>query len=143
MQIVISLTGSLVILILLTISVIHVYWAFGGTWGMDTAIPESDNGVKLFNPGVFGTLAVAAGLTLFAFVVAGSTGLLNINRLSFLFDYGIWLISLIFFARGIGEFNYVGLFKKVNYTKFAYWDTRLYSPLCLFIACLALLVAIA
>jgi hypothetical protein len=34
----------------------------------------------------------------------------------------------------MGEFNYVGFFKKVKDTEFAKWDTKLFSPLCLLIS---------
>ena len=36
----------------------------------------------------------------------------------------------MFAARAIGERRYVGFFKRVRTTEFAWWDTRVYSPLC-------------
>lgn len=36
--------------------------------------------------------------------------------------------------RGVGEFRYVGLFKRVKGSRFARNDTRFYSPLCLMLA---------
>jgi len=38
-----------------TLASIHVYWAFGGRWGWDSAIPTRD-GEPLFEPGRFQTL---------------------------------------------------------------------------------------
>jgi hypothetical protein len=37
-------------------------------------------------------------------------------------------------ARGIGDFNYLGLFKRLRGSRFATLDTYLYSPLCLLLA---------
>jgi hypothetical protein len=36
----------------------------------------------------------------------------------------------------------MGFFKQIHDTGFAYWDTRLFSPLCLLISVLAFLVAV-
>jgi hypothetical protein len=48
-----------------------------------------------------------------------------------------WLcdaLALGLLARAIGEFKYVGFFKRVRDSKFARLDTLLYSPLCLLLA---------
>jgi hypothetical protein len=37
-------------------------------------------------------------------------------------------------ARTVGDFKYVGLFKRVRGTPFARLDTLLYSPLCLLLS---------
>jgi hypothetical protein len=42
--------------------------------------------------------------------------------------------ALGLFARAIGEFKYVGFFKRVRGSRFARRDTLLYSPLCLWLA---------
>ena len=49
------------------------------------------------------------------------------------------IVTGLFFLRAIGEFRYVGFFKRVRDTAFAKADTRFYSPLCVFIAVLSLL----
>jgi hypothetical protein len=36
--------------------------------------------------------------------------------------------------RAIGEFRYVGLFKRVRESRFAALDTRVYTPLCVALA---------
>jgi len=43
------------------------------------------------------------------------------------------LIAVAFFFRAVGDFNYVGFFKKVKNTGFAKRDNRYYSPLCLLV----------
>ncbi len=42
------------------ISIIHVYWAFGGQWGTGAVIPIKDGSQqKVFSPRKWGTLCVA------------------------------------------------------------------------------------
>jgi hypothetical protein len=53
-----------------------------------------------------------------------------------------WVICLLFFIRAIGDFKLIGLFKRIHDTGFAWWDTRVYSPLCLLISILAFLVVV-
>jgi hypothetical protein len=36
--------------------------------------------------------------------------------------------------RAIGDFRLVGVFKRIRGTPFAWWDSRLFVPLCCFIA---------
>ncbi|MFL6300128.1 MAG: DUF3995 domain-containing protein [Terriglobales bacterium] len=49
--------------------------------------------------------------------------------------------SVACFCCSIGNFTTIGFSKTVLGTRFAYWDTHLYSPLCLGLAVLAGIVA--
>ncbi|WP_281635816.1 DUF3995 domain-containing protein [Flavobacterium marginilacus] len=42
--------------------------------------------------------------------------------------------------RAIGDFNYVGFFKKIKLAKFGKNDTKYFSPLCLIIGILTLIL---
>lgn len=123
-------------IILLLISGIHVYWALGGRWGLQNALPER-NGLKTVKPGAFVTLAVAlvfGGMALFYLYKAG---LLNVSPRelpAWLDRYGLWLLASIFLLRAIGEFRYVGFFKRIRHSRFADLDTKFYSPLCLLLS---------
>jgi hypothetical protein len=117
-----------------SLALLHVYWAAGGTWGHAAAVPTGGGGARLFNPSRASTLAVAAGLLLAALVVLGRLGVRAAPLPGWVFVWGGWLIALLFLARAVGEFRYVGLFKSVRGTNFADWDTWLFTPLCLFIA---------
>jgi hypothetical protein len=127
--------------ILLALSLLHVYWAFGGNWGLTAAVPSLD-GQPLFENGLWDTLAVALALSVAAVICLGT---LN-YRLSFLptwvYQTGIWCIAMVFLLRAIGEFHYFGFFKQVNDSLFAYWDTVLYTPLCLGLAICCIVLAI-
>ena len=131
--------SALLTLIFLLLSGIHGYWALGGRWGSGAVFPELPHNQSDFKPGPLPTLVVAAGLLLFGGVVAGRGGWLSFfsPQWAAWFGYGTWAIAGIFLLRAVGEFRYVGFFKSVRHTRFAYWDSRLYSPLCLVIAILA------
>ncbi|WP_241675049.1 DUF3995 domain-containing protein [Paenibacillus luteus] len=55
---------------------------------------------------------------------------------SWLANFGGWTLAVVFLIRSVGEFNTVGLFKRIRKTPFARMDTFVYSPLCLFLSCL-------
>lgn len=77
-----------------------------------------------------------ANLAAFFTVVAAYSRLKEHHLPEWMVSTGGWMIALVFFIRTIGDFHWVGICKKKKGTLFAHWDTRLYSPLCLFIAIL-------
>lgn len=126
-----SFITLLAISALCMIGVLHLYWAFGGTKGIDIALPTR-NGERLINPGR--TLTAWVGLMLFGFAFVAYSLFFDDLSSSCCRDYcivGGWIISAIFTLRGIGEFNAVGMFKKIKSSEFAYYDTRLYTPFAL------------
>jgi len=66
-----------------------------------------------------------------------------IPGLSGLVRVGAWLIAAAFALRAIGDFRYVGFFKRVRESRFARLDTFAYSPLCTLLALLIGFSAIA
>jgi Protein of unknown function (DUF3995) len=52
-------------------------------------------------------------------------------------------LAAVMVARFLGDFRYVGVFKRVRGTRFADLDTRLYAPLCLALAVGCASVAVA
>ncbi len=120
--------------LLTTIAAVHFYWAVGGRWGVSLAIPTSADGHHpLFEPGPIGTATVGALLLVGAAVAMGR--LLPTWQVVLL-----RLMAVVFTLRAVGDFRYVGFSKRVKATPFAYWDARLFSPLCV---ALALLAAVA
>ncbi|PWN70221.1 DUF3995 domain-containing protein [Chryseobacterium phosphatilyticum] len=123
-------------LILASIAIIHIYWAFGGSWGKQQAVPTTPTGVPLFAPGFVASFGVGAVLTCFIILV-------NLGNSDYIpqkiYTSLLALVALIFLIRSIGDFKYVGFFKKVNETNFARLDKRYYSPLCLTIFILFIL----
>jgi hypothetical protein len=122
------------------LALLHVYWAMGGRWGRAAAVPTAD-GRPLFSPSPAGTLLVAAALLIAALVIAGAAGWLGQAVPRRLFRLLTMALAPVFLLRAIGDFKYVGFFRRASESAFAYWDLRLYSPLCLFIAVAALVLA--
>ncbi|MCV9933329.1 DUF3995 domain-containing protein [Flavobacterium sp. LS1R47] len=134
--------GSILVLILLFLAGIHIYWGFGGKWGNDAAIPTTENNEKVINPKLKECMVVAIGLLSLSVIVLIKSEIIAFSLPNWLQEYGLWVIALLFTIRAIGEFKYVGFFKKVKTTKFAQMDTKYFSPLCLLISILATTLAL-
>jgi hypothetical protein len=119
--------------ILALLGVLHVYWAFGGRFGKEAVIPGR-NGVPLFKPGVAATLAVAVLLWSGAACLLERLGLLGEFVPAGVGAGAAPVMAVVFLLRAIGDFRYVGFTKRAAPSRFAYWDTRLYSPLCLLLS---------
>jgi hypothetical protein len=135
-----SLAGSLVVTVLAALSLLHVYWGFGGRLAWLSVLPEVESR-PLFIPTAAQSFGVAAGLGVAALVLAGSAGLIAVPVSSGLLRIGSFGIAAVFALRAIGEFRHVGFFKRNRGTRFARMDSWLYSPLCVLIAAGAVLVA--
>lgn len=122
------------IIILLSISGIHFFWAFGGSWGAKAAIPTNTEGKTMLSPDIFATLVVAFGVLAMALLHLEIIQLLSLPIPTWINTYGLKIIAGIFFFRAIGDFRYVGFFKKIKGTNFAHFDTKYYSPLCLLLS---------
>ena len=136
----ILISSILLFLIFLFILSIHFYWGFGGKWGNGAVIPTKDDNIKVAIPGLLPIFTVAFGLLIFGFFVLIKSGMIDFKLPLWLDKYGLAVTSGIFMLRAIGDFNYVGFFKKVKKTKFGQNDTKYYSPLCLFIGILTMAI---
>ncbi len=112
---------------------IHFFWAFGGNWGLEYALPTTTNNQKALRPSNLMTLFVGLVLFSFGWVFLSQTSIINLEKYNSTLNYIRWGISILFILRAIGDFNYVGFFKKVKPTKFSKADSQLFSPLCLII----------
>ncbi|MEE3998755.1 DUF3995 domain-containing protein [Tenacibaculum sp. FZY0031] len=133
--------GVICVLILFFISLIHVYWAFGGTLWVNAVIPTRTANEKAMNPPKLLTFVVAMVISGFAVVYAEKIQLFTLGSIpTWLQEYGLYVVASIFLIRAIGDFKYVGFFKKVKATEFAINDTKYFSPLCLFLGVVGLLI---
>ncbi|TGK20781.1 DUF3995 domain-containing protein [Leptospira fluminis] len=129
---------SILVAIFVFLGSMHFYWSFGGNWGSDSAIPQLElEGRPAFLPGVFSTFIIGLAFWFTAAWVLGFSQIYPSPIGHRAHRIGLILVGAVFVLRSIGEFRYVGFFKKVKGTKFAYWDSRIYSPLCLLIGFLA------
>jgi hypothetical protein len=127
--------------VLFSLAALHAYWACGGRWGSDVAVPKR-GAQPLFTPGPAPTLIVAVLLLAAALVLLGRVGLWGSWIPIWIFVGGSWTLAIVFAARVVGDLHWFGLFKQVRGTPFACWDTWLYVPLAGLLALAALLVAL-
>lgn len=136
----VTLVAALVAIVFGLISLLHIGWATGLGTDRWQAIPERD-GTPVFRPGPLATLGVAALLFLAALLVTQRAGLGRELLPPAIVGPGCWVVALALVARSVGEFRYVGFFKRVRDSQFARLDSRLYSPLALLLGLGAGLVA--
>jgi small-conductance mechanosensitive channel len=129
-------------LIFLFLSLIHFYWAFGGKWGTEGVYPTPDDKTPPRNPGIIATILVAVALFAFGVFYLMKVEILSIEFSPGINKYGLWVLMILFILRAIGDFKYLGFFKKIKNTKFGQNDTKYFAPLCLIIGILTLLVAV-
>jgi len=124
----------------LAISLLHVFWALGGKFGIVAAIPSS-NGRFVFQPGRVVTLSVAVVIAGCSAMLYVWTGMLPLHLPHASLRVAVGLLGIVMIARAIGDFRYVGLFKVVRRSAFARMDQWFYTPFC--VAAGVLLVASA
>lgn len=122
------------IITFLMLAVLHFYWAVGGKWGFENALPHSEEGQRVLNPRPVESAIVGLGLLAFGVFYVLRSDFVSINLPGWLATGGSWLIPIIFLLRAIGDFKYVGFFKTITSTNFARLDTYIYSPLCMLVA---------
>ncbi|KAB0481054.1 Protein of unknown function [Pseudomonas reinekei] len=117
------------------IALVHVYWALGGEWAAVAAVPQVplEGGTQLrpaFKPRGWLTLLVAAALMVIALLVCLRVGWWLPQVHHQMLQWVISAIALLLFARAIGDSELMGFFKEIKGSRFARWDTWVYSPLC-------------
>ena len=123
--------------VLIFLAVLHFYWSIFGIKDPEAVLPTNVDTRTIKSPGKFGAVIVGLFLLGFAFVF--------INKV-IQYTQGIWLdyaaigIGILFMVRALGDFKYVGFFKTAKNSKFSLLDTRYYSPLCLLMGLLILLL---
>lgn len=137
---IVNILSIILFLIFSVLAAFHFYWFFGGKWGLDSVFPTKNDEASAIAIPKFATLVVAIGLAAFGFAYLMKAGMISLAMPSWLSDFAFWFIPSIFILRAIGEFNYVGFFKKVKHTKFAKADSKIFAPLCLLIGVLGLLI---
>lgn len=127
-------------LILIGLGLIHLNWVIGGKFGFTESLPTNENGERVLNPKSIDSAIVGLGLILFGFYYAFKSELIEYNLPEWIMNYGGWIIPILFLLRAFGEFKYIGFFKSVKSTDFGKLDTKLFSPLCLFIGVCGIII---
>ncbi len=110
----------------LVVAGVHVYWALGGRWGADVAIPQGESGKPAFDPGPFACLAVAGALVVLAGLLVWPMLAGTVPSWA---SWGLGLAALVMAARAVGDGRQVGFSKSNHETRFARADDALYTPL--------------
>ena len=137
--------NSVVSLIVSAVFVVLALWHFRMALlpgvGAHGAVPSVE-GKPLFVPSRAVTIAVGVALLLFAGLVAATSGAIAVGLPQIVLRGLSFALAAGLFARAVGEFKYVGLFKRVSGSRFATLDTFVYSPLCLLLSIGVALVAL-
>lgn len=128
--------------VLAAIGLLHVGWAFGVSPLSAAVIPTGPDGQAIMAPGRGITLGVAALLFTAAYLVLERGGVGPGLLSSRLAGIGCGGVALVLLGRGVGDFRYVGLFKRERGSAFARMDSRLYTPLVLSLGAMAAVVAL-
>ncbi len=136
----IPLLASLLFFIFLLLGLLHFYWMLGGTWAFEVVLPTTIKGNKVLSPSSLDCALVGMALLLFGIFYLYKASYIPLPLPNWVLLLGSWTIPLIFLLRTMGDFKYVGFFKSIHQTGFAFWDTLLFSPLCLFIGVLGVLI---
>ncbi|MCL6604825.1 MAG: DUF3995 domain-containing protein [Paenibacillus sp.] len=129
----------MVTLILISLGVLHVYWACGGKFGSQAVIPDRSTEPEsppLFAPGKTVTIMVAILLWGAAYVLTVQSGIISdfVGLNPRIFFYLCSVCSIVFAVRALGDFRYVGWFKTVRGTRFSSMDYIFYTPLCMLLS---------
>jgi fatty acid desaturase len=108
------------------VALLHFYWAFGGKYGLASAGPKLE-GEKQFIPS--GKLIFIVACLMLALAVLPIQLVTPLQIFENVIAYVGFIVAVVFIIRGVGDFKYVGLFKKVYNSNFARLDTRYFSPL--------------
>lgn len=128
--------------LLISLSLLHFYWSVGGVWGFKNSLPTNEEGERILNPKKIDSVIVGFGLSLFATFYLIKANLITLDLPYWASISAGWFISCIFLLRAIGDFNYVGFFKKVKSTAFASLDSNYFSPLCLVLGIIGVIIEI-
>ncbi|WP_420602427.1 DUF3995 domain-containing protein [Flagellimonas sp.] len=127
----------LISIVLIILAILHFFWALFGIKNPETVVPTTigSNHVKTPNK----IMAVLVGLFLLGFAFVFINKIINYVDFEWL-QYVSIGVGIIFIIRAFGDFKYVGFFKTAKNSKFSALDTRYYSPLCLLMGALILIL---
>lgn len=121
-------------------AILHVYWALGGRKGLSAALPKQ-GGKPVFKPTRHATLAVAVCLAACSALLLSWLGTIPLAMPALYLRIGLVLMATTMLLRAIGDFRYVGIFKRRGEGRFYSMDTWIYTPLCIAISTVLYLLA--
>lgn len=125
----------------------HLLWALGGRLGLSVSLPQRPDGVPVMHHRIGwwrpAAGAVAAALILLAALALAAEGHLQLPLPLVVARAVIGLIGAASVLRAIVPTPWTGFFKRIRTTRWARYDTWLYSPLFLLLGTALLVIALA
>jgi hypothetical protein len=120
----------------------HAFWAVGGRVGLAVSLPQQPNGVPVMVRRLSWWRPAAGVVALLLLVLAAlllaRAEVLSLPLSKDLVRAALLVVGIAFVARSLVPNRYVGFFKSLRTTRWAKFDTRLYSPLFLLLGLLIL-----
>ncbi|BCM19986.1 DUF3995 domain-containing protein [Mesorhizobium sp. J8] len=121
----------------------HIYWGLGGRIGADVSLPQHEDGGPAVKETAVGALAVGVVLALVLLLLLGFAGQIRLPLPHWQLKTAVLIWAAVFTVRALSWSRYFGLFKRVRNTRFARYDSLLYSPSCLLVGLGLFLLALA
>lgn len=118
------------------LGILHLSWALGNSWGFASSLPTKETGERVLNPKRIDSAIVGLALLAFGLFYGIKTDYLTFQLPNWISSFANWFIPSLFLFRAIGDFNYIGLFRKVKKTTFEKLDRTFFTPLCILISTL-------
>ena len=120
----------------------HAHWAVGGTLGYSVSLPQRADGTPVMAHRLPWWRPAAGGVTLcllaLALLLLAEAGHLRLPLPPEFVESALLVIGIAFVCRALVPNDYVGFFKTMRSTRWARYDTRLYSALFLLLGLLIL-----
>ncbi len=124
----------------------HLYWALGGRLGFSVSLPQRPDGMPVLRHRIGwwrpAAAAVAAGLIALAALALAAEGHLALPLPPFTVRTVLALTGGAFVLRAIVPTPWTSFFKRIRATRWARYDTWVYSPLFLLLGAALLLIAL-
>jgi hypothetical protein len=133
--------GTVCVAILAVAAAFHFYWGVGGALGRSVSLPQTEDERPVISMRPYGTHAVGVALVVSITLILAFEKQISLPLPPTLVRISMVVLSVCFALRALSWHTYVGMFKKVRGTRFAKYDTWIYSPLCLIVSlCIFLLL---
>jgi hypothetical protein len=124
----------------------HLHWALGGRLGYSVSLPQRPDGAPVMSHRIGwwrpAAGAVALGLALLAVLVLAAEGHLRLPVPPAVNKAALALTGAAFVLRAIVPTPWTGFFKRIRTTRWARYDTYLYSPLFLMLGAALLVIGL-